>query len=193
MGSRSLRRWLNIYGRKTHRWLALIAFLPLLVITSTGLLLQMKKQWSWVQPPTERAAEPDLLIGFDQILAAAASVPEAEVSTWDHVDRLDVRPGRGVVKVRANNRWEVQVDTRTGEVISTAYRRSDLIEAIHDGSFFAGDWTKLGLFLPAAAALLILLITGGWLWYMPIRARKKTRLAYNARRAEKPVDQPISS
>ena len=34
-------------------------------------------------------------------------------------------------------------------------RRSDLIESIHDGSYFGGDWTKLGLFLPAGIVLLL--------------------------------------
>ena len=70
------------------------------------------------------------------------------VQCWDDVNRLDVRPGRGVVKAWLMNGYEVQVDLGTGRVLQTAYRRSDLIESIHDGSFFAGDWTKLGLFLP---------------------------------------------
>ncbi|HLP46388.1 MAG TPA: PepSY domain-containing protein, partial [Candidatus Kapabacteria bacterium] len=73
---------------------------------------------------------------------------------------LDVRPGRGLVKVWLHNGWEVQVDLGTGHVLHTAYRRSDLIESIHDGSFFAGNLGKLGIFLPSGVALLLLLITG---------------------------------
>ena len=34
---------------------------------------------------------------------------------------------------------------RTGQVLQTAYRRSDFIESVHDGSVFAGDWTFTGL------------------------------------------------
>jgi len=185
MRKRSLRRLLNVYSRKTHRWAAIAAIVPLLVITLTGLLLQVKKQSAWVQPPSARSSEPAVVLRLDEILAAAAAVPEAEITTWDHVDRIDVRPGRGIAKVRAKNRWEIQVDTRTGEILHTAYRRSDLIESIHDGSFFAGDWTKLGVFLPAGIAMAGMLVTGAWLWYMPIRARKKARRAYEARRASR--------
>jgi len=184
MRKRSLRRLLNVYSRKTHRWAAIAAIVPLLVITLTGLLLQVKKQSAWVQPPSARSSEPAVVLRLDEILAAAA-VPEAEITTWDHVDRIDVRPGRGIAKVRAKNRWEIQVDTRTGEILHTAYRRSDLIESIHDGSFFAGDWTKLGVFLPAGIAMAGMLVTGAWLWYMPIRALKKSRRAYEARRASR--------
>ena len=183
MARRSLRSLLNIYSRKTHRWAAIVAIAPLLVITFTGLLLQVKKQSAWVQPPTARSADPAMTLTFDEVLAAAATVPEAGITGWEDVDRIDVRPGRGVAKVRANNRWEIQVDTRTGEILHAAYRRSDLIESIHDGSFFAGDWTKLGVFLPAGLAMAGMLATGAWLWYMPIRARKKARRAYQARRA----------
>lgn len=137
----------------------------------------MKKQSTWVQPPTARgsagAGEGGLAISFDQILAAAAAVEHAGIRSWDDVDRLDVRPDKGVVKVRANSRWEVQIDTATGEVLQTAYRRSDLIEQIHDGSFFGGDAVKLGIFLPSAAVLLALWITGVYLWLLPVLARRK--------------------
>jgi hypothetical protein len=45
-------------------------------------------------------------------------------------------------------------------VLQTAYRRSDSIESVHAGSFFAGHWTKLGLFLPAGIVLLLLSLSG---------------------------------
>ena len=74
---------------------------------------------------------------------AALRAPDMNVKTWEDINRLNVRPGRGVVKAWLMNGYEVQVDLGTGRVLQTAYRRSDLIESIHDGSFFAGDWTKL--------------------------------------------------
>ena len=67
----------------------------------------------------------------------------------------------------------MQVDLGTGQVLQTAYRRSDLIESIHDGSFFAGDWTKLGLFLPAGLVLLFLWISGLWMWWVPFIAKRR--------------------
>lgn len=55
-------------------------------------------------------------------------------------------------------------------MLQTAYRRSDLIESLHDGSFFAGDWTRLGVFLPTGVAMLVLWLTGLWMWWVPFEA-----------------------
>ncbi len=94
------------------------------------------------------------------------------VQTWDDVNRLDVRPGRGVVKAWLMNGYEVQVDLGSGRVMQTAFRRSDLIESIHDGSFFGGDWTKLGLFLPSGIVVLLLWLSGLWMWWVPFAAKR---------------------
>ena len=141
----------------------------------SGLFLQMKKQWTYVQPPEQRGTGKTPVIGLDAILASTQTVPELGVRGWDDVNRLDVRPGKGVVKVWLNNGYEVQVDLGTGRVLQTAYRRSDLIESIHDGSFFAGDWTKLGLFLPAGLVMLLLWCSGMWMVWVPFIARRRRK------------------
>ena len=81
-------------------------------------------------------------------------------------------PGRGIVKVQACNRTEVQVDLQTAEVLQVAYRRSDLIESLHDGSFFH-DRVKLWIFLPVALLLLGLWVTGVYLFVLPYLARRR--------------------
>ena len=161
-------------NRKLHRWGAIIALAPVVVVIGTGVLLLLKKEVTWIQPPTQEGAGGDPSIGFEEILEAARSTPELEVESWDDVDRLDVRPDKGVVKVRADNRWEIQVDTKTAEVLQVAYRRSDLIESLHDGSWFH-DRAKLWIFLPSAVVLLSLWITGVYLWLVPHLARRKRR------------------
>lgn len=166
----------SILNRKLHRWGSILTALPLLVVIITGIILQLKKDWSWVQPPTAKSADPALELSFDEILAAASGVPEVEISSWDDVDRLDVRPDKGVVKVRANNRWEVQLDAKSGEVLHLAYRRSDLIESLHDGSWFS-DGAKLWIFLPTAVILLGLWITGMYLWLLPHLVKRKKKKA----------------
>lgn len=165
-----------------HRWGAIIFFIPLALVVGSGLLLQVKKQVPWVQPPTKKGAAPAAIptLTWPQVLAAVQSIPEAQINQWADIDRLDIRVDRGIAKVLSHNRWEVQVDLTTGEVLHSAYRRSDLIESLHDGTFF-GDWAKLGLFLPNGIALALLLLTGMYLWYLPIRSRlrKKARAAVN--------------
>ncbi len=161
-------------NRRLHRVGALVSALPVLIVVVSGLFLQLKKDWSFVQPATVRGATAELQVDWDTILASAASVEEAGIRTWDDVDRLDVRPGKGMLKVRGKNRWEVQLDAASGEVLQASYRRSDLIESIHDGSFFA-EGAKLWIFLPAAVILLGLWISGVYLWLLPHLVRRRRR------------------
>lgn len=166
----------RILNRKLHRWGAIASALPFLVVIATGLLLQLKKQLPWVQPPEQRTAHAVPTLTMPQILAAAQSVPQAAVTSWDDIERLDVRPSKGIVKVLANNHWEVQVDLGTGAVLQSAYRRSDLIEQLHDGSWFH-DAAKLWIFLPSGVIVLGLWLTGLYLFVLPFwaRAQKQRR------------------
>ena len=160
------------WNRKLHRWGAILVVLPLIVVIVTGILLQFKKQSGWIQPPTQKGTSGELAVSFDRILEVARTVPEAEVATWDDIDRLDVRPGKGVVKVRCKNRREIQIDTATGEVLQVSVRRSDLIESIHDGSFFY-EGAKLWIFFPAALVLTGLWGTGLYLFIRPYVAKRR--------------------
>ena len=169
----------NVANRRIHYWASASVALPLLVIISSGLLLQLKKEWSWVQPRELRGTGTAPVLDLEGILAAVKAVPDLGVRGWDDVNRLDVRPGRGIVKVWLHSGWEVQVDLGSGTVLQSAYRRSDLIESIHDGSFFAGDWSKLGLFLPVGVVLLVLLLSGLWMFVVPLAAKR--RVAARAR------------
>jgi len=165
----------SILNRKLHRWGSVLTAVPLLVIILTGLLLLLKKDVAWIQPSSARSADPALTLSFDEILAAIGADETAAATgilSWDDVDRLDVRPGRGIAKVRGNNRWEVQVDTNSGEILRVAYRRSDLIESLHDGSWFH-DSAKLWIFLPTGIILLGLWVTGLYLWFLPHLVRRR--------------------
>jgi hypothetical protein len=68
------------------------------------------------------------------------------------------------------------VDARTGEVLQAAYRRSDLIESLHDGSYF-DDGVKLWVFLPAGVVLLGLWGSGLYLFVLPVAVRWSRRRA----------------
>lgn len=171
--SLSWKRW----TRKLHRWGALITFVPLVLVIVTGLLLQVKKQVPWVQPPTLSAPGRVPEISWDQMIGAARNCPEAEIQSWEDVDRVDVRPGKGIAKLQGKNNWEIQIDTQSGAVLQCTYRRSDWIESLHDGSFFS-ESAKLWVFLPNGLILFGLWCTGIYLWWMPIAAkrRKKSRM-----------------
>ncbi len=161
----------NWWTRKLHRWGAIITALPLLIVIVSGLMLQLKKEVTWIQPTTKSGAANRLDLSWPDILEVAKTQKEANVSDWKDIDRLDVRPSKGLIKIRCENGWELQLDSTNGEVLSSAYRRSDFIESLHDGSFFSSG-AKLWIFLPNGIVLLGLWVTGVWLWYLPLGAKK---------------------
>jgi len=168
------------YNRKVHFWGSLLCAIPVVIIVVSGVLLLLKKQSDWIQPPTIKGHKGVPSLSYAQILSRSQSVTQAGITGWQDIKRLDVRPSKGVIKVQANNRWEIQLDQQTGEVLHVAYRRSDLIEEIHDGSFFH-DRIKLWLFLPAALVLLTLWGTGIYLLTITLLARRRKRLRLSSR------------
>lgn len=161
--------------RRLHYWGAAIAGIPVVVIICTGLLLQLKKQLSWVQPTEVRGSKGEPTITYDGLLKLAQGIPAAEVRTWNDIARIEGRPQKGLIKLVSTNDHEIQIDVVTGTVLSAAHRRSDLIESLHDGSFFHAS-TKLLLFLPAGVILLGLWCTGLYLFLIPFIFRRKRRI-----------------
>lgn len=164
--------------RQIHYWLSLAIAVPAAIIFFAGIFLMLKKEVEWIQPATQAGIVENQIpeIGFQQMVDAARKHPEAQISAWTDIDRIDVRVGKGVAKLRANSGWEVQVDTRSGEVLSVAYRRSDLIEQIHDGSFFSNA-VKLYVFLPTGILLIAMWGTGLYLFLLPRLRKRKPRKA----------------
>jgi uncharacterized iron-regulated membrane protein len=166
----------SLLNRKIHYWGSITIAVQLFIVLITGVLLLLKKEIDWIQPPTVKGEKKGVALEFDRILKIARTVPEAEILSWSDVDRLDVRPGKGMLKVRSNNRWEIQINAHSGEVLQVAYRRTDLIESIHDGSFF-GNYSKLWIFLPSATVVIVLWVTGMYLFIYPyyIKAKRRRR------------------
>ena len=164
----------RILNRRLHRWGAIAVALPFLIIITSGLLLQLKKQLDFVQPPEQKGTEIGVAtaLTLPEILARVQTVPEAGIRTWADIDRVDFRPSKNMLKVVSMTRWEVQLDLATAEILQVAYRRSDLIESIHDGSWFH-PIAKLGVFLPAGAIVLGLWITGVYLWLLPYWTKRR--------------------
>ena len=164
----------RVFFRKAHRWGAVLIAAPFLLVVTTGILVQLRKQWEWVQPATKKGKGREPTVPMEAFLAAAKSVPEAGVSSWADVERMDVRPRDGIVKVQCRSRWEVQVDFQTGEVLQARYRRQELIESLHDGSWF-GEPVRLYVFLPAAVVVFGLWATGLYLFALPLWVKWRRR------------------
>lgn len=166
--------------RKLHRWFAIPLFLFLTLIGATGLLLGWKKQ-AGLLPKTQKGSnlETQTWISLDSISNIAIRYAEQKLKKSPEIDRIDIRPQKGVAKiVYAQHFTEVQIDCATGQVLAVNARNSDLIEKIHDGSILDfklnpdGEQFKLSYTTLAGVGLVLLAISGFWLWYNPIRMRK---------------------
>lgn len=162
------------FNRKTHYWGSIICAVPIVIVIATGILLMLKKEFDWLQPPTIRGEGKAPTVNFEAILKTAQSIPDAGIRSWEDIDRLDIRPAKGVIKIRSKNQWEIQVDQQSLKVLHLAYRRSDFIESIHDGSYFH-EAAKLAVFLPSAIILFILWLSGLYLFIKTLTSKKKSK------------------
>jgi uncharacterized iron-regulated membrane protein len=162
-----------VVNRKVHHWIGITITVPLLLVVTTGILLLVRKDVAAIQPPTQIGSASTPTIAFEEVLRIAQdAAPQAQIENWQDIDRLDVRPVKGIIKVRARNRWEIQIDSSNGQVLQVAYRRSELIESLHDGTFFH-KYVSYLVMLPNAFILLTLLVTGIHMFFYPTVAKRR--------------------
>lgn len=162
--------------RSLHRWIGFISSLFLAVISVTGFFLAMKGQFSFMRPPVQEATKlgkVEDILPLAQVLQIAFDQGHAELSDIKKVDRVDYRPKDNVFKVVSKDGYrEIQVDGTDGKVVSNAFRNDQLMEDIHDMSFFAD--VAHGYLLPVVAVgLCFLSISGIIIFLTPIIRRWK--------------------
>ena len=150
---------------------------PLVVVIISGILLQLKKQLPYVQPVEQSGIVHEPVVTPAGYLEAINAAKQDGDVTWKDVQRVDIRPSKGIAKVILKSDVEYQIDLGTGHILQREIRRSDFIESLHDGSFFAGDISKLGVFLPAAIGLLVLCLSGIYMFWLPIIVKLRKRRA----------------
>ena len=170
--------------RKIHRVTGALLFVFFFIVAITGLLLGWKKHSAGlILADTQSGTSSDLTTWLPmdilQLLAVQFLHQNVSPSLSDEIDRIDVRPGKGVVKFSFKNHyWGLQLDGSTGKLLQVEQRRSDFIEHIHDGSIIDNLLnTSAGLFklfytTVMGLALILFTVTGFWLWYGPKRMRK---------------------
>ncbi len=169
----------------THKWTGIISAVLFIVIACTGFMLLIKKRSDWIQPPTQ-TGQPGAVTEFiplAEAIDAALAQKHDDFKSINDIDRIDVRPDDRVYKVLSGHNYaEIQVCAITGQVLSTAWRPSDLFEDIHDGSF-VGEWMHDWIMPLVPPALLFLVFSGIWLWIEPIVRRRRRRARWAARAA----------
>lgn len=173
-------RWIRAF-RWLHRKLALASFLFFLLVTVTGVLLGWKKEMGF-QAPTAKGASANPLswlpIGVLHEKANLYLRDSVDSSLSTELDRIDVRPAKGIAKfIYLDHYWGLQLDCTTGELLSIEKRSSDFIEDLHDGSIVdrligaPDEPVKLGYILVLGLSLTMLVLSGLWMWWGPRRIR----------------------
>ena len=165
-GRRGWARWMFY----SHLWLGVATTGIVLIICITGVLLNHKRPLGLMPDvPNDAPGALAQSLPIAELAARAERAVRAEVAA-SGIDRMDLRPGDGLVKVRFDDRevHEVTVDLASGRILHVGLRNDVFLEKLHSGEIFGDGWTLLSDI--AAVALAVLVISGLWLWLYP-RAR----------------------
>jgi uncharacterized iron-regulated membrane protein len=178
VANKKITQFLRLY-RRVHKVLGLTLAVLLIISAVTGIFLAWKKKVAAIQPPTLRGQAKELADWRPLAELADVATVAFHKAHPNHIDtgidRMDVRPSKGIVKVLFEKGWwEVQVDGATAEVLSIKRRNSDWIEQLHDGSIIS-DGFKLVSMNILGIGLLLMIFTGWYLWYGPRKYRRLKR------------------
>lgn len=166
-------------ARKIHRFTGALLFVFFFLVGATGLVLGWKKDTGGIiLAPTYKgkSSDPTRWLPMHEIRtkAIAAAKERIDPAMTAEIDRIDVRPDKGMAKfLFLEGYWGIQMDLTTGEVLNVERRRSDFIENVHDGSIvdvmLGTSYGQFKLFYTSVMGLSLLLftVTGFWLWYGP--------------------------
>lgn len=182
---RRYTQYLKVF-RDLHRSFGVLFFMFMIIISITGLFLGWKKDTgALMMPKTQQGVSRSLSdwmpLEHLQKQASQALYGQGVDSLVVQLDRIDVRPEKGVAKFRFEpGHWEVQLDGANAQVLSIGKRYADLIEKIHDGSWVEDTlgipYFKLGYMTITSLVLLFFSISGFWLWYGPKYLRRLLQL-----------------
>lgn len=160
-----MARWM-FHG---HLWLGIVVSMAVVVVCVTGVLLNHKRALGLMPDVENREPRPLASSLPLHELVERAGRSAAPDGTPPPVDRLDVRPDDGLVKVRFDDRevTEVTLDLATGDVLHVGQRNDVFLEKLHSGEIFGEHGVLLSD--AAAVALTLLLLSGYWIWLYPRR------------------------
>ena len=161
-------RWWPRFAFYSHLWVGVVFTVVLLVISITGILLNHKRGLG-LMPEVAHAPSGEFgaALSLDELARRALREVGDSSSPELAIDRMDVRPRDGLVKVRLRNAasTEVTLDVVTGRALAIDPRGDVFLEKLHSGEIFGSQGVLLSD--AGAVALTVLLITGYWLWLRP--------------------------
>lgn len=168
------------FYRKLHKWLSLPLLFFMVLVSVTGILLAWKKPLALL-PPTQRTQveRPEQMLPVEELMRIGVQYVQDSVGLNPLLDRVDIRPEKGIAKIVFKRHFkEVQLDAYSGQILSVKQRNSDVIESLHDGSILDflfeadGGYAKMGLSTLMGLGLLLLSVSGFYLWWNPKRIKQ---------------------
>lgn len=173
MKSRKVAKSVRRY-RSLHKYFGISLAVIVLFSAITGILLAWKKQSDTLQPPTQKGITTELaeLASLEDMVDKVVQAVDSLGLKADNLDRLEYRATKGIAKaIFDTGNWEVQIDASNLEILSVAKRHSDWIEQLHDGSIISEGFKLISMNL-LGLGLLVLILSGYWLWYGPKKIRR---------------------
>jgi len=181
-GEKGYRWKLSRIAFYLHLWIGVGTGVVILGISLSGILLNHKKALGLMADVTHEPGAPfQASLSLDRLAEAALRAAPDEVrGDWAQgdpldlslIDRMDVRPEEGLVKVRMEDpaNTEIILDLSSGETLAVGARGDVFLEKFHSGEAFGPSFVVLSDL--AALGLLLTLGTGYWLWLVPKMRRK---------------------
>ncbi|EAQ96539.2 putative iron-regulated membrane protein [Congregibacter litoralis KT71] len=151
----------------SHLWIGVTVSFLVVMISVTGMMLNHKRTFGFMPETAFKQAEAfaaSLPLPTLAQLAEAAVAPEVAATG---IDRMDVRPDKGIIKVRFNDAKisEVTLALNDGTLLLAGLRNDSFLEKLHSGDVFG----KRGFLLSdvAGGALVLLFLSGFWVWLYP--------------------------
>ena len=128
----------------THLWIGVLATVVVLTLAITGILLNHKRALGY-QPDADNPSPAPLAAALPLAEQAARARAVDPALAAVPIDRMDVRPDDGVVKVRFDDPATTEVVLRfdDGRVLSHAPRGDVFLERLHSGELFGDRWILL--------------------------------------------------
>jgi uncharacterized iron-regulated membrane protein len=164
--------------RLLHRKIASVLFIFFFIIALTGILLGWKSIFTKaVFEDKQKIAAIDLkdILAIDSLENIATTcVNEKTNNSFKNADRIEIRPAKGIAVAYYKKNYNIQLNAITGKPLLIEQKNGGLFQDIHDGAIVgdlfnskAGGTTKTIYSTIMGLALLLLTLTGFYMWYKP--------------------------
>ncbi len=185
----SVKRPFNLirFCLRYHYWLAVLVLFPWMLVTVSGLVLQLRYELPHVDPGLHQGVSTTPTLPYPRVVEIASTIPELRVQGLKDLWRIYTHPNSGVIAVRTEHGIRAQLDASTGAVLIVEDYERDFWEDLHQG--LIGRHTlrsgspfgsldvdlRFVLFLPIHSLALLLWLTGVIYFMNTTFARKKPR------------------